>query len=41
MNDGEDYRPYLYKNTVDKIFKTEKIAKKLNELDPKRFEDAE
>jgi hypothetical protein len=40
MNFSEDFIPYDYSNTIDKIFKTEKIKRDLNDNDPKRFEDA-
>jgi hypothetical protein len=36
----QEFIPYDYTNTIDKIFKTEKIKRNLNENDPKRFEDA-
>ena len=40
MNDIDDYKPYNFQNTVDKIFKTEKKPKHTSENDPRRFEDA-
>jgi hypothetical protein len=35
------YEPYQFINTVDKIFKTEKLIRDLSEADPRRFEDVE
>lgn len=36
----ENYQPYNYTNTIDKIFKTEKKKRDLSENDPRRYEDA-
>lgn len=41
MNDIDEYEPYKFENTVDKIFKTEKTPKNPSEYDPRRYEDAE
>jgi hypothetical protein len=40
INIDENYQPYNYTNTIDKIFKTEKKKRDLSENDPRRFEDA-
>ncbi len=37
----EDYEKYNFKNTVEQIFKTEKINKNTGENDPRRFEDVD
>ncbi len=41
LEKDENYEPYDYTNTVQKIFKTEKIKRNLSENDPRRFEDAD
>ena len=41
INDKDDFKPYNYHNTVDKIFKTEKKPKNTSEHNPARFEDAD
>ena len=38
---NEEYEPYNYTNTVDKLFKLEKIKKKYPIDDKRRFEDAD
>jgi hypothetical protein len=41
MDDEDDFKPYIFQNTVDKIFKTEKKPKNIGEFNPARFEDAD
>ncbi len=41
MEEDDECINYDFKNTVEKIFKTEKIYKNLIDNDPKRFEDVD
>jgi hypothetical protein len=35
------YEKYNFKNTIEQIFKTEKVSRNTDENDPRRFEDAD
>ena len=41
IEEDKDNINYEFKNTVEKIFKTEKINKNTNDYDPRRFEDVD